>query len=201
MRSIQARESGDHLQADLQTLGLDVADFKFGRRVFQCEIPHPGVGYRKSPSFHDKVADGSGPHAPQCIIADAMVQGPKAVWVRCVSGLGWLPLTDSHHVRICFNHLGEEHTVLGDSGQSDLEFSDGSRKLKGAVKEPEKSQDKGWFRGEVTKPEKSPDKGWFRGAVKEPEKSQDQMNAEAEAKALKGWFRGQAKQPEKSPDK
>ena len=123
------------MQADLKTLGLDAANFKFGRRVFQCAIPHPGVAYRNTPSFHDKVPDGKGPKAPQCIIADAMVQGPKSVWVRCASGMGWLPLTDSHHARICFKHLGSEQEVfasrrgLCNDKYSGLELADGSVKL------------------------------------------------------------------------
>ena len=131
---------GEYMQADLKTLGLDAANFKFGRRVFQCAIPHPGVAYRNSPSFHDKVADGTGPKAPQCIIADAMVQGPKSVWVRCActgtaSGMGWLPLTDSHHARICFKHLGSEQEVfasrrgMSNDKYSGLELADGSVKL------------------------------------------------------------------------
>ena len=104
-----------HMQADLKTLGLDATDFKFGRRVFRCMISHPGVAYRKPPSFHEEVPDTTSPEAPYCITADAMIQGPKAVFVRCVSGLGWLPLTDPHHAQVCFKHLGEEQEVLGAS--------------------------------------------------------------------------------------
>jgi hypothetical protein len=118
---------GEHMQADLRTLGLDAQGFKFGKRVFQCMIPHPGVGYRNTPSFPDKVPDGTGPEAPQCIVADAMVQGPKAVFVRCVTGRGWLPLTDPNGSRICFKHLGETDDV--DLSKHGLELADGSVKF------------------------------------------------------------------------
>ena len=102
----------DQMQLDLKSLGLKVEDFKFGRRVYQCEIPAPGLGYRNSPSFPDKVpGDGAGPQMPQVIIADAIVQGPKAAFVRCCSGRGWLPLTDPNGKRICLRHLDMENKI------------------------------------------------------------------------------------------
>ena len=39
---------------DKQDNGL-TADFDFGRRVYQCTVPNPGVGYRNTPQFADKV--------------------------------------------------------------------------------------------------------------------------------------------------
>ena len=32
------------------------AEFDFGRRVYQCEVGAPGVGYRNTPKFSDKVS-------------------------------------------------------------------------------------------------------------------------------------------------
>ena len=63
--------------------------FEFGERVYQCLIGQPGVGYRYSPSFADKVLetpqleadwmrqdlDGGGPVSPEVVIVDAICQG------------------------------------------------------------------------------------------------------------------------------
>ena len=109
------------MQMDLKELGLNPADFRFGRRVYQCEVPDPGIGYRNTPSFPDQARDCTGPQQPQVIVADAMVQGPKAIFVRCCSGKGWLPLTDPNNRRILFRHLDEEKHV--DFDRLDLELS------------------------------------------------------------------------------
>jgi len=116
-----------HMQMDLAQLGLNAAEFQFGRRVYQCEVPAPGVGYRKTPSFSDKVPDGAGPRKPQVIIADAIVQGPRAAFIRCCSGKGWLPLTDPNGRRICFRHLDQEQYV--DFYNLGLELADGEAQL------------------------------------------------------------------------
>ena len=42
------------LLQDKQDNGL-TSDFDFGRRVYQCTVPNPGVGYRHTPQFADKV--------------------------------------------------------------------------------------------------------------------------------------------------
>ena len=44
-----------------EQLGLS-ADFIFGRRVYQCTVSPPGVGYRFSPVFADKVSNGDTGH-------------------------------------------------------------------------------------------------------------------------------------------
>ena len=100
----------------------------FGFQVYQCQIASPGVGYRHTPSFADKVPDGTGPQSPDCIIATAMEQGPQAVFVKCSSGRGWLPLTNPGGSRICFEHLGEESKI--DFQKRDLHLADGSVKFK-----------------------------------------------------------------------
>merc|ERR1711959_785600 len=51
---------------DWQWNGLS-EEFGFGKRIYQCEIPPPGVGYRNTPSFADKNNAGTGPESPQCI--------------------------------------------------------------------------------------------------------------------------------------
>merc|ERR1711907_701793 len=53
-------------------------EFDFGRRVFECKIARPGVGYRNTPEFSNKNKDGTGPQAPDLVIADAMCQAPRA---------------------------------------------------------------------------------------------------------------------------
>merc|ERR1712166_485361 len=61
------------------------------------------------PSVADKRKDVSGPKAPECIVADAIIQGPKSIFLRCTSTKGWLPLTDESGKRqfMLFKHLGE----------------------------------------------------------------------------------------------
>jgi len=90
-----------------QMIGLG-EEFEFERRVYQCEVAPPGVGYRHTPRFNDKNKDGCGPQAPHCIVADAICQGPNAVFIRCTSGHGWLPLSDAKNSRFCFKHVGKE---------------------------------------------------------------------------------------------
>merc|ERR1719473_1281992 len=64
----------DALKRELASLPKDDLglgpEFEFGRRIYQCEIGGPGVGYRNTPSFSDKNKDGSGPVQPQVVIAD-----------------------------------------------------------------------------------------------------------------------------------
>eukprot|EP00658_Telonema_sp_P-2_P069507 TRINITY_DN587_c0_g1_i11.p1 TRINITY_DN587_c0_g1~~TRINITY_DN587_c0_g1_i11.p1 ORF type:complete len:287 (+),score=81.22 TRINITY_DN587_c0_g1_i11:173-1033(+) len=99
-------------------------EFNFGRRVFQCQIDAPGVGYRNTPSFGDKNKSGTGPCKPQVIITDAICQGPHAVFVReaQVEGgppsHGWVPLSNPKGDTICFKHLGREED-LRESGELD----------------------------------------------------------------------------------
>jgi len=99
---------------------LDLGNqFKFGMRVYQCTIVDvpgkkvPGVGYRNTPLWADKRKDVSGPKAPECIVADAIIQGPKSIFLRCTSTKGWLPLTDESGKRqfMLFKHLGQTDDV------------------------------------------------------------------------------------------
>eukprot|EP00656_Telonema_subtile_P026487 TRINITY_DN2845_c0_g2_i4.p1 TRINITY_DN2845_c0_g2~~TRINITY_DN2845_c0_g2_i4.p1 ORF type:complete len:148 (+),score=37.66 TRINITY_DN2845_c0_g2_i4:251-694(+) len=87
------------------------SEFDFGERVYQCMQVPPGVGYRFSPDFADKNKDGTGPQAPQCIIANAICQGPKAIFVHGTSGRGWLPITDPTGTKVLFKHLGRVEDV------------------------------------------------------------------------------------------
>lgn len=48
----------DNLPAD-DGLGLG-SEFEFGRRIYQCAVAAPGVGYRNTPSFSDKVSAAAG---------------------------------------------------------------------------------------------------------------------------------------------
>jgi len=123
-----APSPGDHMQLDLKQLGLKPEVFKFGRRIYQCNIPAPGVGYRNTPEFPDKNPNATGPQHPQVIVADAIVQGPKAAFIRCCSGKGWLPLTDPNGTRICFQHVDEESKV----DTSKFEVADGKDKVEGS---------------------------------------------------------------------
>jgi len=109
----------------------------YGRQVFQCQIDKPGVGYRNTPSFADKVPDGTGPESPNCIIATAMQHGPQAVFIKCASGRGWLPLTNPSGSRICFKHLGAEGELNFE--KEDLHLADGSVKFS-----PKKNAD--WYK-------------------------------------------------------
>eukprot|EP00658_Telonema_sp_P-2_P070037 TRINITY_DN59671_c0_g1_i1.p1 TRINITY_DN59671_c0_g1~~TRINITY_DN59671_c0_g1_i1.p1 ORF type:complete len:389 (+),score=66.23 TRINITY_DN59671_c0_g1_i1:106-1272(+) len=96
----------------------------FGRRVYKCTVPPPGVGYRHTPDFANKNTDGCGPTLDQHVIADALCQGPKAVFVRCVSGRGWLPLTDPSGKRRLFEYKGLEEDI----DTSNLAMSMGRKK-------------------------------------------------------------------------
>merc|ERR1711865_322741 len=115
-------------------------EFDFGRRVFQCEISSSthggtaGVAYRRTPVYSDKNDDGKGPEAPECIIADAICQGPQGIFVRCTSGRGWLPLNPPgfrKHLEketVCFKMLGKVEDVHLEG----LLMSGGKNKLDGA---------------------------------------------------------------------
>lgn len=57
-------------------------------KIYRCLFGAPGVAYRNSPDFSDK-APHPGPQSPECVIGVEVQQG----FLRCKSGLGWLPLT------------------------------------------------------------------------------------------------------------
>merc|ERR1711934_822984 len=84
-------------------------EFDFGRRVFECKIDPPGVGYRNTPEFSNKNTDGTGPQAPDLVIADAICQGPRAIFIREAESKLWLPLTDPKGERVCFEHKGRDN--------------------------------------------------------------------------------------------
>eukprot|EP00656_Telonema_subtile_P009824 TRINITY_DN14648_c0_g1_i3.p1 TRINITY_DN14648_c0_g1~~TRINITY_DN14648_c0_g1_i3.p1 ORF type:complete len:229 (+),score=36.87 TRINITY_DN14648_c0_g1_i3:186-872(+) len=151
-RALQGKDAIiETLQAQLQQKDVDIADleaendrlaayqpppgaqlgseFEFGERVFQCVQTSPGVGYRFTPQFADKNQDGSGPVNPQVIIADAMCQGPRAIFVHCTSGRGWLPLTNPNGMEVLFVHLGR----LQDVDINNYQLNDGRVKLTSAT--------------------------------------------------------------------
>eukprot|EP00656_Telonema_subtile_P016157 TRINITY_DN18523_c0_g1_i1.p1 TRINITY_DN18523_c0_g1~~TRINITY_DN18523_c0_g1_i1.p1 ORF type:complete len:201 (-),score=50.11 TRINITY_DN18523_c0_g1_i1:253-855(-) len=130
----------EELDAGSNELG---SEFDFGRRVYQCVIPNPGVGYRVTPKFGDKRKDGCGPQAPQVIIADAVCQGPSAIFVREAAsedgteGRGWLPLTNPAGDKVCFQHLGTEAELKENGKLAECDIAQGKVKVK-------KAQD-AWF--------------------------------------------------------
>ena len=81
-------------------------------QLFECLINFPGIGFRYTPSFADKVTkcsssalwshraaaqnkDGTGPIAPKHMIATEFVKSEKNVtFLKCETGRGWLPLTN-----------------------------------------------------------------------------------------------------------
>jgi len=74
-------------------------------RVYQCQIPAPGVAYRNTACFSDKGV--TGPKSPQHVTADLSEIDVETgvTFVRCTTGRGWLPLTDSTSMTICFVDL------------------------------------------------------------------------------------------------
>jgi len=114
-------------------------EFDFEERVYECLINSPGVGYRNSPKFGDKNKDGTGPVAPQCIVANAICQGKSAVFVRDKRNGLWLPLSSpdgqplfKHHDRCDFLDMSQYAGILNSgkdklvdmrSQQQDLWFS------------------------------------------------------------------------------
>jgi hypothetical protein len=109
----------------------------FGERVYECTVGDNGVAYRTTPSFDDKNTDGSGPVAPQLVMADRICQGKRAVFIRDVRNQAWLPLSSPDgSIGSTFKLLGKKEDVnikaLG------LKFNDGSNKLKDGKQD-------GWF--------------------------------------------------------
>eukprot|EP00656_Telonema_subtile_P039887 TRINITY_DN44971_c0_g1_i1.p1 TRINITY_DN44971_c0_g1~~TRINITY_DN44971_c0_g1_i1.p1 ORF type:complete len:495 (+),score=84.61 TRINITY_DN44971_c0_g1_i1:159-1643(+) len=94
-----------------------IPDFDFQERIYQCLIESPGVGYRRSPAFKDKCRDTPGPKAPECIVATAMRQGDKMIYLKCKSGRGWLPLTTPNGKLKCFQHVGPPGSIRLDALQ------------------------------------------------------------------------------------
>jgi len=124
LASLQSENSKLQAQLASQDNGLS-EDFDFGRRVYQCVVPNPGVGYRHTPQFADKNKDGTGPQDPQVIIADRICQGPSAVFIRCTSGNGWLPISTPDGKQQILKHVGKESAINMD----DFQKTDGKSKL------------------------------------------------------------------------
>ena len=51
--------------------------------------------------------------------------GPKAIFIKCTSGRGWLPITDPSGTRNLFKHIGPVEEV----DLSQYELNDGSQKV------------------------------------------------------------------------
>lgn len=99
---------------------------EFGERVFQCVTTDAGVGYRVSPDFGHTVAPASvGVYGPEVVVADAICQGPKAAFIRCTTGRGWLPLTDEAGKITLFKHIGR----LQDIDTNQFQLVSGARKF------------------------------------------------------------------------
>ena len=84
---------------------IDVAPEQ-DEQVYQCLLPSPGVGYRRSPNFADTNAAALGPTAPDVVIGTRVVQGAEGLFIQCCSGAGWLPLRDAAGHKMLFKHLG-----------------------------------------------------------------------------------------------
>jgi len=89
-------------------------------QVFECVIPHPGVGYRNSVDFNDKNPDNKGPKCTsstgepmqKCVIGTEFQKGPSGViFLKCTTGRGWLPMTNVRGDVECFKHLGAASQV------------------------------------------------------------------------------------------
>jgi len=104
MRERLAAETGKRIK-----IGWDTP------QVFECVIPHPGVGYRNSVDFNDKNPDNKGPKCTsstgesmqKCVIGTEFQKGPTGVlFLKCTTGRGWLPMTNVKGDVQCFKHLG-----------------------------------------------------------------------------------------------
>jgi len=74
-------------------------------RYYQCRRTGQRVCYHVAPGGVPMSLQG--PTAPECILGTELVQGDGAtVFVRCKSGLGWLPLTDPKGSECWFDHIG-----------------------------------------------------------------------------------------------
>jgi len=151
------------------------SDFDFGRRVYQCAVPAPGVGYRHTPQFADKNKDGCGPQYPQVLIADDICQGPSAVFVKCSSGNGWIPLSNPDGKQQILRHIGKESEL----NMADYQIADGKSKI---------VRNKGSWFGDS--PQRSPQQPSPQDNLKSPSpevevKAPKMPSTEAEVKAPK----------------
>jgi regulator of replication initiation timing len=127
LRRQMAKMSKKHSQASLEELGLG-NEFRFGRRVYKCLVGNNGIGYRNTPVLSDKNPDGCGPVAPECVIADAMVQGPECMFIH--DAKGWLPLLDPNCTFPTMQHMGREEDLKHTFDQpGGLDMADGDNKL------------------------------------------------------------------------
>eukprot|EP00658_Telonema_sp_P-2_P024221 TRINITY_DN19727_c0_g2_i2.p1 TRINITY_DN19727_c0_g2~~TRINITY_DN19727_c0_g2_i2.p1 ORF type:complete len:659 (+),score=291.54 TRINITY_DN19727_c0_g2_i2:130-2106(+) len=129
------QNSGGNSSASADS-GLD-AKFDFGDRIYKCLIKSPGVGYRNSPDFKDKDKDGTGPVLGQHIAADAICQGPAAIFIRDSRNRKWLPLSNPKGDTLCFKHVGREDQIEPDK-LAKIEYNKGKDKVS-------KAKDADWF--------------------------------------------------------
>eukprot|EP00656_Telonema_subtile_P049584 TRINITY_DN6198_c0_g6_i1.p1 TRINITY_DN6198_c0_g6~~TRINITY_DN6198_c0_g6_i1.p1 ORF type:complete len:833 (+),score=235.02 TRINITY_DN6198_c0_g6_i1:257-2755(+) len=104
-----------HLEAKTEELQQE-------RRYYQCvrDRAEGSVDYWDYPE--GSVQELKGPIKGQTIIADGIMQGIGRVFVQCVSGCGWLPLTstegeDGEPPTEYFKHLGRASEVLHKFGK------------------------------------------------------------------------------------
>jgi len=84
---------------------------KWEDRYYQCVLPadQGNVGYRKQP---DGAEIGiAGPVKGQSVFATDIAQGAESVYIKCSSGVGWLPMVTAEG-QACFKNLGTQDQVL-----------------------------------------------------------------------------------------
>merc|ERR1711966_472363 len=140
MRMMHAQEITE-LKLLLKNSGGDSkipSGFEFGLRVFECMQESPGVGYRTLPRWDKRRenADGAlnnGPDFGDVVVADAICQGPFAMFIHCIDYggskhcEGWLPIHSQDGKGQIMKHLGKVGDVdlirlnMGDEkvGQAD----------------------------------------------------------------------------------
>eukprot|EP00658_Telonema_sp_P-2_P082439 TRINITY_DN8716_c0_g1_i3.p1 TRINITY_DN8716_c0_g1~~TRINITY_DN8716_c0_g1_i3.p1 ORF type:complete len:312 (-),score=88.40 TRINITY_DN8716_c0_g1_i3:44-979(-) len=81
------------------------AGLDFGERRYEVVAPAPGIEYRHSPDFADLNQGEAGPGQGDIVVAIGMSQGPRAVFIKCKSGHGWLPIMSPEGVEL-LEHKG-----------------------------------------------------------------------------------------------
>jgi len=104
----------------------------FGQRIYRCLVGGKGVAYRHSPKFENKDGGGHGPIKPQCVLADRICQGARAIFIRDARTKSWLPLSAPGAVSgmTTFEQLGMASGPNAiDRESMNIIFNDGSNKL------------------------------------------------------------------------
>merc|ERR1711865_156022 len=121
-------------RVELAKIPLDYGlgpEFVKTKHLYKCLVEAPGVGYRNTPTFSDKVGDGCGPVSGDIVQVDRICQGPAAVFGRDTFGRGWVPLT--HPGSGTRNKAGQglfDPISLKEMEEQGLSLADGSQKLK-----------------------------------------------------------------------